>query len=86
MKAEKAGLNASDYVRQAAKKAQVKAKRKLAPEEIQLINDLSGVANNLNQLTKEAHKQNLAMIAPELLKALKKVNNLLEKFDNDNKD
>lgn len=84
LKAEKAGISASDYVRQSAKKSTVN--RMPTPEEIQLFKDFTAVSNNLNQLTKEAHKQNLAMIGPSLLKTMSELNRILKEIDNKNQD
>lgn len=80
LKADKAGLSMSDYIRQAAKEGKVR--RMPTPEEIQLYRDFSGAVNNLNQLVKESHKQNLSMIAPDLLKMMKALNDLIKRFDN----
>jgi len=79
-KAERAGLTPSEYIRQASLKGRIIP----APgaEELKAYRELTGIANNLNQLTKEAHKQNLPMIAPRLLKAMEDVNKLIKSLDN----
>jgi hypothetical protein len=79
-KAERAGLTPAEYIRQASLKGRIIP----APgaEELKAYRELTGIANNLNQLTKEAHKQNLPMIAPRLLKAMEDVNKLIKSLDN----
>src|ERR1035437_6092457 len=52
-RAKKAGLTPSEWFRQAAKSAQIIPR--LSPAEISYLNVLTGMANNLNQLTRLAH-------------------------------
>ncbi len=56
-KASKAGLKASEYIRQITIKGQVKTR--LAEEERQFARQLIGMANNLNQLAKASHQEGL---------------------------
>ncbi len=77
-KAKRSGLRLADYLRQIA--MQGKARARPTPEELQLYRDLTGVANNLNQLTKAAHQQNLSVMVPRLLKTLEEVTNALKKI------
>lgn len=82
-KAARTGVKVADYLRDIALKGKV---RNLAtPEEIQQYRELTGIANNINQLTKEAHKQNFAFIVPKLLKSLDELHKTLENIDNKNK-
>lgn len=83
-KAQRSGLRLADYLRDIALKGKV---RNIAtPEEIQQYRELTGIANNLNQLTKEAHKQNMAYVLPKLLTTISAINKTLESLDNKNKD
>jgi hypothetical protein len=75
-KAKRAGLRLADYLRQIA--MQGKARARPTPEELQLYRDLTGAANNLNQLTKLAHQQNLSVMVPRLLKTLEEVTKTLK--------
>ena len=82
-KAERAGIGAAQYIRQAALNGII-----IPPpgaEELKAYRELTGIANNLNQLTREAHKQNLTMIAPRLLKAMEEVNKIIKSLDNKDK-
>lgn len=56
-KASKAGLKASEYIRQITINGQVKTR--LAEEERQFARQLIGMANNLNQLAKACHREGL---------------------------
>ena len=56
-KAIKSGLKPSEYIRQMAITGQVKAR--MSEEERHFVRQLIGMANNLNQLTKQAHQQGL---------------------------
>lgn len=59
-KARDAGMNPSAWFRQAAKKAKVIAR--LKPDDLRHLRTLTGMANNLNQLTHLAHKEGLTFI------------------------
>lgn len=74
-KAQRAGVKVADYLRDLALKGKVRQTH--TPEEIQHFRNLTGIANNLNQLTKEAHKQGMAFITPKILKALDELNKTL---------
>lgn len=56
-KAKKAGYKITQYIRIMALEGQVIAR--LNPTEKELIPQLIGMANNLNQLTKKAHQESL---------------------------
>ena len=53
-KAQAAGIKTSDWVRQAIKSAKVIPR--LSAEELKILRMLAGLANNLNQLMKLAHR------------------------------
>lgn len=56
-KASKAGLKLSNYIRKMAIDGEVFAA--MNPEEKQLLKQLVGMANNINQITKKAHTESL---------------------------
>ncbi len=56
-KAGKAGKNLTTYIRQAALEQSIKPS--LSGDERHYVRQLIGMANNLNQLTKKAHQQDL---------------------------
>jgi hypothetical protein len=74
----------ADYLRDIALKGKPRAK--LTPEELQLYRDLTGIANNLNQLTKEAHLQRLAVLVPKVMKVLDEASKTMKKIRDDNQD
>lgn len=60
-KAKKAGLKTSEWIRSAAKSARIV--QRLTPEQLGYLKMLSGLANNLNQLTRLAHASGLLSLA-----------------------
>lgn len=78
-KAKRSGLRPADYIRDIAVNGKVRTLP--TPEEIQWYKDLSGVCNNLNQLTKEAHKQNLAFVVPKLLNSIDEIHKHMKTYD-----
>lgn len=84
-KAKQSGLRIAEYLRQAAMNGKIT--RRPTAEEIQLYRNLTGLSNNLNQLTKEAHQQGLIQVIPKVLKTLDEVNKLITAInDNQNQD
>ena len=77
-KAEKARLSLSDYIRESAIHTIVKAK--LNEEERHFFRQLTGISNNLNQLTKLAHQQGLFTALMHFEKELKQIDELLNSF------
>ncbi len=58
-KAKRAGVSASEIVRMAMKECQVK--ERLTTEQVDYIRKLCGMANNLNQLTRKAHREGVML-------------------------
>ncbi|WP_129020669.1 plasmid mobilization protein [Edaphocola flava] len=77
-RAKIAGISASEWFRQAAKKAAVKAR--LSKEEVDYLRSLSGMANNFNQLVKLAHTQGLISLVTECRKHIQQIELLIEKL------
>ena len=77
-KARNAGIRISDWFRQSAKIAVIRPR--LSKEEMGYLRTLSGMANNLNQLTKLAHKERLVTIMVDLRRLLKEVERLMERI------
>lgn len=80
-KAQKAGLNFSAYLRQAAENAPIKAR--LTPEERDFIRKLVGMANNLNQLAKEFKQAGIIKTATHIEALREKVDQLLKMLRDD---
>ncbi len=78
-KLELSNLSISEFVRKALKNATVKTK--FNAEELKLLRQFYGVANNLNQLAKRANeREDLMLLYIELSKTLNEINKFLEKF------
>lgn len=80
-KAQKAGLNFSTYLRQAAENAPIKAR--LTPEERDFIRKLVGMANNLNKLVKEFKQAGIIKTATYIEDLREKVDQLLKMLRDD---
>ncbi len=78
-KSDKAGKNITTYIRQAALEQNIKPT--LSGEERHYVRQLIGMANNLKQLTKKAHQQDLLDQMLELNYYKKAFDNLLEKLE-----
>lgn len=80
-KARNAGMRISDWFRQSAKTSVIRPR--LSTEETGYLRTLSGMANNLNQLTKLAHTGGLVNIMGDLRKTLVSVEALMERIGRD---
>ena len=82
-KARNAGMRISDWFRQSAKASIISPR--LSKEETGYLRTLSGMANNLNQLTKLAHKGGLVSLIVSLRKTLATVETLMERIGRDDR-
>jgi hypothetical protein len=82
-KAKKAGMKISDWVRHSAKRATVTGR--LTPEDVRLLRMLSGMANNLNQLTKLAHQQGLLVIQRKCRELMSEIDDVLKFLNKDDR-
>lgn len=80
-RARNAGMRISDWFRQSAKTSVIKPR--LSKEEASHLRSLSGMANNLNQLTKLAHTGGLVSIMADLRRLLGEVERLMERMSRD---
>lgn len=80
-KARNAGMRISDWFRQSAKTSVIRPR--LSTEETGYLRTLSGMANNLNQLTKLAHKGGLLSLMGSLRSLLSDVEQLMERIGRD---
>ena len=62
-KVKNSGVNLSEFVRDCLKKGYVK--ERLSVEQVGYIRQLSGMANNLNQLAKKANSENYSSVDSE---------------------
>ena len=82
-RAREAGIRISDWFRQAARSATVMPR--LSKEEATYLRTLSGMANNLNQLTKLAHTAGLVSLLADLRKLLNMTEELMERIGNNDR-
>ena len=75
-KATKSGLKLSEYISQMAIMGEVKAR--MSEEERHFVRQLIGMANNLNQLTKQAHQQGLLTALMHFEEYRNKIDGLLK--------
>lgn len=73
-KAEKLGMKATQYAREMALEGRVKSRFTI--EELALMRKLSGMANNLNQITKLAHQRGLYKVTEVLIEIIDKIKSL----------
>ncbi|MBN9300699.1 MULTISPECIES: MobC family plasmid mobilization relaxosome protein [Dysgonomonas] len=75
-KAEKLGMKATQYAREMVLKGSVKLRFSL--EDLDLMRKLSGMANNLNQIARQANKSGLANTAMEVISITTRIKKLLD--------
>ncbi|WP_299289353.1 plasmid mobilization relaxosome protein MobC [uncultured Mucilaginibacter sp.] len=83
MKAKQAGMQTSTWFRAAAQNAKIVPR--LSVEDRGLLHMLTGIANNLNQLTKQANIGNLLIIARKCHELLGEIDNALKHFNRDDR-
>jgi hypothetical protein len=79
--ASKAGLKPSEYIRQTAIYTTIKAR--LTAEERTMIKVLIGMANNINQIAKACHRENVLQAMFYFQHTIKQLDEILKKFKND---
>lgn len=74
--AEKSGLRVAEFIHE--RTLDHKVQTRLNDEEITFYRKLTGMANNLNQLTKHTHQRGL--LTNEILHALQEINKLIDRI------
>jgi hypothetical protein len=82
-KAREAGMKVSEWFRMAARKAQVIAR--LSPADVAILRVLTGLANNLNQIARLAHKEGLLSVQRKCREGLDEINDTLRYFNSDDR-
>jgi hypothetical protein len=82
-RAKDAGMSLSDFVRAAIKSARVIAR--LSVEDMKIIRMMTGLANNLNQLTRLAHRDGLLSVARKCSEVLNEIDQALKYFNTDDR-
>jgi hypothetical protein len=75
-KAKEAGMKPAEWFRKAAKTAKVIARFK--PEDAAVLRMLTGMANNLNQLTKLAHQEGLLSVQRKCRELISEIDETLK--------
>lgn len=81
MKAKQAGMQTSTWFRAAAQNAKIVPR--LSAEDRGLLHMLTGMANNLNQLARQANVGNLLLIARKCHELLNEIDTALKYFNRD---
>lgn len=82
-KARKAGITASEWFRQAAKDARIVPR--ITPEQASHLRVMTGIANNLNQLTKLAHQVGLLSLLKDIRRILGELDRLIKNLFGDDR-
>lgn len=77
-KIKKAKVTTSDFVRACLKNGYIK--ERLSPEIVAYIRTISGMANNLNQLARQANTQGYTAVRDTLVQIVERFDNLLKKI------
>jgi len=80
-KAREARMHVSTWIRRAARSARIAPR--WSPEQVQLLRMLSGIANNLNQLAKQANSGRLLFIAQKCDAILGEIDQTLKYLNRD---
>lgn len=75
-KAEKMGMKATQYAREMTLKGSIKSRFTL--EELDLIRRLAGMANNLNQIARQANKAGFARVGIDIIDIISQIKKLLD--------
>ena len=75
-KAEKLGMKATQYAREMTLKGGIKSRFTL--EELDLMRKLAGMANNLNQIAKQANKSGFSQVGVEIINIALQIKQLLD--------
>jgi hypothetical protein len=79
-KAREAGMRASTWIRQAAKAARIAPR--WTPEQMELLRMMAGMANNLNQLAKQANSGKLLFIVRKCETLLAEIDHTIKYLNN----
>lgn len=82
-KAREAGMKLSEWFRLAAKRARVVAR--LSPGDVAILRMLTGLANNLNQIARLAHREGLLSVQRKCREGLDAINDTLSYFNSDDR-
>ena len=82
-KSTKAGMRISDWFRRSALRSKVLSR--MSADDLKNLRMLSGMANNLNQLTRLAHSQGLLVVERRCRELLVLIDNVLKTMNRDDR-
>ena len=82
-KASQAGMTCTEVARLAITGCQIR--QRLTPEQMDYIRKLSGMGNNLNQITRKANVEGYTNVRSEYLYLADKIDNVINTMENDSK-
>ena len=83
-KAEQAGLSVNEFCHQAAMDCQVC--QRISPEMVSAIRDLSGIANNVNQIAHQMHIHGLEVVRQHCITIITEISRIIAQIKNDSHD
>ncbi|MFT0467069.1 MULTISPECIES: MobC family plasmid mobilization relaxosome protein [Bacteroides] len=83
-KAEQAGLSVNEFCHQAAMDCQVC--QRISPEMASAIRDLSGIANNVNQMAHQMHTYGLESVKQQCFSIISEVSRIITQVKNNSHD
>ena len=83
-KAEQAGLSVNEFCHQAAMDCQVC--QRISPEMASAIRDLSGIANNVNQIAHQMHTYGLEAVKQQCFSIISEVSRIITQVKNNSHD
>ena len=83
-KAEQAGLSVNEFCHQAAMDCQVC--QRISPEMVSAIRDLSGIANNVNQIAHQMHTSGLEAVKQQCFSIISEVGRIINQVKNNSHD
>ena len=83
-KAEQAGLSVNEFCHQAAMDCQVS--QRISPELVSAIRDLSGIANNVNQIAHQMHIHGLEVVKQYCVTIITEISRIIAQIKNDSHD
>ena len=83
-KAEQAGMPVNEFCHQAAMGCEVG--QRISPEMVSAIRDLSGIANNVNQIAHQMHIYGLEAVKQQCFSIISEVSRIITQVKNNNHD
>ena len=83
-KAEQAGLSVNEFCHQAAMDCQIS--QRISPELVSAIRDLSGIANNVNQIAHQMHIHGLEAVSQHCITIITEISRIIAQIKNDSHD